>query len=898
MVYADYTASGKSLTFIEDYLRSHVLPIYGNTHSSNSATSTATTLYMHEAREMVLKAVNGNRDRDVAIFTGSGSTAAVNKMVSILGLGGPNADAVVFVSLMDHHSNLLPWRESGAQVVTIGLDPQTGGINMSELDKALEEHAKDGRLLIGSFPAASNVTGVLIDTKRITKLLHVHGALAFFDYATAAPYVKIDMNPAADGVEAYMDAIFVSPHKFVGGPGTPGLLVAKTSLFDVARARGGPPTSAPGGGTVFFVSEEDHAYLGDIEYREEGGTPPILGAIRTGMVFQLQTALGHEAIAAREAELVQRAHQVWDGVDNLVLLGPEGVPESGKLAIFSFLIRAEGAPDMFLHHGFVTLLLNDLFGIQARGGCACAGPYAAHLLAMSAADIHAYVALMEGDDEYEISRPGFCRVALPFFAPDAEIEYILKAVAFVAEHGVAFLPSYSFIGHTTEWVHAKKTTPMARQWIQGISYASGQFQVSPPSFEAPLPNYDYEAVLGQADALAERLRASPGAAVDQSGMFSDGQAQRLRWFMLPYEAGMYLKDGSVATSASHPVYNNTLTAPVMADSTTSAAASSSGKGASLPMDEEEEPMSCPRVDPATLEAQLAAAERKVPPKKMLRQIWKAVMTFEMLEEGDRVLVGVSGGKDSLTLLHVLLHLQKIGKTKFEVGAVTVDPQTEAYDPSVLIPYMKALGVPYFYESEPIVEMAKFSNGEGGAVSSICSFCSRMKRGMIYSAMRREGYNVLAFGQHLDDFAESFFMSVMFNGCLRTMKAHYWVMAGDLRVIRPLVYLRESDIRQFAYASGLPVVSENCPGCFAAPMERYRIKRMLAAQEAKHPKGVVFGSLKLAMKGLIGIRNEPQWLLDQQSAAAQADADAQAEVEADAQADAEVEAQAQAQAEEE
>jgi len=238
-------------------------------------------------------------------------------------------------------------------------------------------------------------------------------------------------------------------------------------------------------------------------------------------------------------------------------------------------------------------------------------------------------------------------------------------------------------------------------------------------------------------------------------------------------------------------------------------------------------------------------------KKLCRLVGMAVQDFSMIKEGDRVLVAVSGGKDSLTLVHVLQMLQKKSPVKFTVGAVTVDPQTPEYDPSVLKVYFKALGVPYFYESQAILDNAKACMIDSKK-ASICAYCSRMKRGVLYNACRREGFNVLAMGQHLDDLAESFLMSAFHNGALRTMKAHYTNDTGDLRIIRPLVHVRERLCREYATVADLPIIDENCPACFEAPKERARVKIVLAEQEHLHP--ALFSSLQKAMKPLVGMEN--------------------------------------------
>lgn len=233
--------------------------------------------------------------------------------------------------------------------------------------------------------------------------------------------------------------------------------------------------------------------------------------------------------------------------------------------------------------------------------------------------------------------------------------------------------------------------------------------------------------------------------------------------------------------------------------------------------------------------------------KLRSVIGKAVMDYGMIKDGDRVLVGVSGGKDSLSLVHMLLALQKRAPIKFEIGCATVDPQTPEYDPSILKIYFKSLGIPYFYESQAVMELAGNCMDNTKRVS-ICSFCSRMKRGILYSCCRREGYNVLALGQHLDDLAESFLMSAFHNGFLRTMKANYFNETGDVRIIRPLAYCRERLTREYAKVMDLPVINENCPACYEAPKERARVKLLLASQEHLYPN--LFQNLLRAMEPLM------------------------------------------------
>lgn len=237
-----------------------------------------------------------------------------------------------------------------------------------------------------------------------------------------------------------------------------------------------------------------------------------------------------------------------------------------------------------------------------------------------------------------------------------------------------------------------------------------------------------------------------------------------------------------------------------------------------------------------------------PGKKLLRQVGSAIADFDMIRDGDRLLLGLSGGKDSLSLLHILLHLQAVAPIKFELGAMTVDPMSDSFDPSPLKPYLKGLNVAYHYESQPIMDLGK-THMQG---DSYCSWCARMKRGIMYSTARREHYNVIALAQHLDDLAESFLMSAFHGGQLRSMKAHYTIDEGDLRVIRPLVYSRESQTRSFAEAAELPVIAENCPACFSMPTQRQHIKSLLL-QEEEHNKGL-YGSILTAIKPLIAKNN--------------------------------------------
>lgn len=233
-----------------------------------------------------------------------------------------------------------------------------------------------------------------------------------------------------------------------------------------------------------------------------------------------------------------------------------------------------------------------------------------------------------------------------------------------------------------------------------------------------------------------------------------------------------------------------------------------------------------------------------PPKSLLRHVGRAIADYDMIRSGDRILLGLSGGKDSLTLLHILLHLQRYSPVRYELGVITIDPLVEGFDLSPLGPYLASLSIPYYYEAQPIMERAR----EHMHKDSYCSWCARMKRGVMYSVARRERYTVLALAQHLDDLAESFLMSAFHAGQLRTMKAHYRIDAGDLRVIRPLVYVRERQTHDFARQAGLPVIGDNCPACFRRPTQREHMKQLLAQEETGNK--YLFKSLLSAMSPLI------------------------------------------------
>jgi selenocysteine lyase/cysteine desulfurase/tRNA(Ile)-lysidine synthase TilS/MesJ len=1095
--------------------------------------------------------ITGKAALDTVIFGGNGVTGVVGILVDVLNLKGvvnaaannenngsnnnrPNNEdkrPVVFVGPHEHHSNLLPWRESGCEVISIP-ENSSGMVDLVHLEKLLQMpqyNAQSGRLRMGAFSAVSNVTGLIADVDQIAIILHRYGALAFFDYASGAPYVKMDMNPnpvkfrKVDGemVDPSKDAIYFSPHKCYGGTSTPGVLVIKKHLISQTN-----PPAISGGGTVFYVTNTSHRFLSNRIERYEGGTPDGIGVQRVGLALLAgrRVSREYEKIAAQtttaEGEmnnwemnkqappktLLEYECSTYDRVvselkqhaPNLIMLGCTDDDNSmtssvspssciGKhLPIFSFLIRCG---PRFLHYNYVCAILNDVFGIQSRGGCQCAGPYSQRLLGLTAilnneevpSDTNQQIerALLRSDRPCELLRPGYTRLSLPFKGVrEEEVDYVIQALIWVAKNGWILLPQYRCDHKTGEWRHwSRRGKPLGkseRRWLSRYDilassldgkHSNGQ-TLQPFSEVVQASRARLNLAMENANAILHSAKHDPrflsevekmnsahgmlgsGATNDAGEGGVDDTLEQLRWYCYPQEVSHYLRDGlesvpdtlvddsllggiyvrmdgncrscedvggnvalivsekidkmptaesmvqdvsvpedstpipfqegdhageapyeeikagyddgelsdacevfsktrdewipiedfiqeyehasaglnaspdevvskkrnlsameetspscqginsmkidsSVSTNGTNtstPLphqptrqsVNRTLpaavqkrekkkpsrdssqwgqcTAPHIATSNATDKTTSSSSAATTidgnPNVEEETavenstqtpaPASSLKAEAMDISAPPAATSEPIsnkkkknkgkikPPAKMMRFITQAMIQWDMVQEGDRLLLGLSGGKDSLSLLHCLLEFQRKLPIKFEIEVCTIDPMTPSFDPSPLIPYVEGLGLKYHYIRDDIVERANTAGKDGKTVSSLCAFCARMKRGNLYTCARKNNCNKLVLAQHLDDCAESFLMSVMHNGFIRTMKANYQINAGDVSVIRPLVYCRESLMTEFAKSANLPVINENCPACFEEPKERARVKKLLSREETLYP----------------------------------------------------------------
>lgn len=443
MIYADWIASGRLFRPIEDKMVNVIGPYIGNTHTETSETGTLMTQAYHTAQQMIKDHVGANKE-DVIITAGSGMTAVINKLQRIMGLrnssnftvenpSAPKEDQpVVFLTHMEHHSNHTSWLETCAEVVVLAPD-KNNMVDLNELEKQLEIY-KDYKTIIGSFTAASNVTGVIPPYYEMAELIHKFGGIAMIDFAGSAPYVDINMHP--ENPMQRLDAIFFSPHKFLGGPGSSGVLVFCKELYNKEIP------DNPGGGTVEWTNPwGGHKYYDDIELREDGGTPGFLQAIRIAYTIKLKNLMDTKLIAMREVELVERAFRGLSEIDDIHIMADNVVD---RLGIISFWFE-------HIHFNLIVKLLNDRYGIQVRGGCACSGTYGHFLLNVSPEESQKIVDRINSGDLSK--KPGFIRVSLHPTMTDNELDFIIAAVKEIVKNHKEWAKDYSYDKTNNEFTH-------------------------------------------------------------------------------------------------------------------------------------------------------------------------------------------------------------------------------------------------------------------------------------------------------------------------------------------------------------------------------------------------------------------------------------------------------------
>lgn len=451
IVYADWTASGRLYAPIERTMLESFGPFVGNTHSESTVTGGLMTHAYHHAHEVIKKHVHAGPD-DVLLFVGTGMTTAINKFQRILGVKVPerykdafsipdNERPVVFVTHMEHHSNQTTWYETEADVVVINATPD-GRVDCDDLRAALKKY-EHRMFKIGSFSACSNVTGIFSPYHALAKIMHEHGGIAVVDFAASAPYVTIDMHPP-DHKER-LDAILFSPHKFLGGPGTPGVLIFDKYLYTLESP------DQPGGGTVLWTNPwGEHKFSPDIEVREDGGTPGFLQAIRASLAVRLKEEMGVGNIAAREHELAALMFEKLNRIPRLNLLA-ENITD--RLCMFSFYFDG-------IHYNLVVKILNDRFGIQSRGGCSCAGTYGHYLLHVDQQHSKSITDKIDSGDLSE--KPGWVRLSLHPTTTNDEVKYIADALRQIEKNIASWQNDYRYDLHSNEYHHSNDNGALAR----------------------------------------------------------------------------------------------------------------------------------------------------------------------------------------------------------------------------------------------------------------------------------------------------------------------------------------------------------------------------------------------------------------------------------------------------
>ncbi len=446
LIYADWTASGRLYAPIEEKLSYDIGAYVGNTHTETSTTGTAMTKAYHRAKKIIKKHVNAS-ESDVLISSNSGMTGVINKFQRILGLKlherfdsmielAQKERPIVFVTHMEHHSNQTSWLETIADVVVIKATDE-GLVDLDDLVRLVNEYPE--RTKIAAVTSCSNVTGIITPYQEIAKIMHQNDGLCFVDFACSAPYIKIDMNPS-EPLER-LDAIYFSPHKFLGGPGSAGVLVFKAELY-----KNRVPDN-PGGGTVNWTNPwGEHSYIIEIEAREDGGTPSFLQTMRTALSIQLKEDMGIQKIRDREAEQMNILWPRMKAIKSLHLLADN---QPDRLGVISFYFED-------IHYNLAVKLLNDRFGIQTRGGCSCAGTYGHYLLEVSHHKSKNIVSSISHGDLSQ--KPGWVRLSIHPTMTNAEILYIADALKSLAENHKQWSADYIYDLHKNEFYHQSNPT--------------------------------------------------------------------------------------------------------------------------------------------------------------------------------------------------------------------------------------------------------------------------------------------------------------------------------------------------------------------------------------------------------------------------------------------------------
>ena len=523
LIYADFTASARSLNFIEKYLY-EIQKSYANTHTEDDMTGEVMTKILHKSETIIKNQLNAG-DNCFVIPAGTGATGAIECLAKILGIYIPPASKrtidnivmehfksdksideiinesddnlkyvpLVFIGPYEHHSNILMWEEGIAEVVEIGLKLD-GTIDLDELKCKVSDNKYKDRIKLGSFSAASNVTGIITPVYEIAEILHKNNALACFDFAACAPYIKINMNK--NDVE-YFDAIYLAPHKFVGGPGSSGILVINEKIYDNSL----PPTVS-GGGTVSYVSPYAYDYIHNVELREMAGTPGILQIFKAALVMELKGLIGFDNIEQKEKYYTKKVLQRLKLNENIEILGP--CDENNRLPIFSIKIKHK---DKYIHPKFVAKLINDLFGIQTRAGCACAAPYGHRLLDISEENSRIFRHFIK--EGITSIKPGWIRFNIHYIMSENEVDFICNAIEFIAKYGYLFLSEYILDFKSGNWSHMSYDKPFsvvesfgAEESLKYIHYKNNANDKA----DNTSPEDEYKKYLAEAKNRAQQLQ--------------------------------------------------------------------------------------------------------------------------------------------------------------------------------------------------------------------------------------------------------------------------------------------------------------------------------------------------------------------------------------------------------